>query len=89
MYTPISPGEMRQVVLNRFQQYHADKITRDDLDERMHIEGGRAVAYCYRVDTLFAMWMVPIGLVQFYDDQGNMLQTIDLTARASSEKRVA
>lgn len=89
MYTPLSPTEMRRMVLDGFQQHFSRKISGGDVEERVRIEEGKAVAYCYRTENLFAMWMVPIGLVQFYDDQGNMLHTLDLMAPVNHERRAA
>ncbi len=89
MYTSISPTQMRQVVLNCFQQHQTQELAGSDLDERARIEDGRVVAYSYRTDSLFAMWMIEIGLVQFYDQEGNMLRTIDLTAHVASDRRAA
>ena len=89
MYTPLSPTEMRRVVLEGFQQHFSRKISGEDVEERVRIEEGQAVAYSYRTENLFAMWMVPIGLVQFYDDRGNMLHTVDLMAPVSDVRRAA
>jgi hypothetical protein len=49
-----------------------------DLHETMRIDGGKLVARTYRTETLWAMWMIEIGLVQFYDEDGNMLRTVNL-----------
>ena len=89
MYTPLSPTAIREVVLDGFQQHSSQKISGVELEEHIRIEEGKAVAYCYRLEHLFAMWMVPIGLVQFYDDQGHMLDTLDMMAPASPERRAA
>ncbi len=85
----LSPAEMRQAVLRVFQHRLERVIPTTEFKERVRIEEGRLVAYSYRADDLFAMWMVPIGLVQFYDERGNMFQTFDLTAPAHPERRAA
>ena len=89
MHTPMSPAEMRQLVLDGFQRRVAHAISAADVEERVRTEEGKVVAYCYRTANLFAMWMVQIHLVQFYDDQGNMLHTLDLAAAVGSERRAA
>jgi hypothetical protein len=89
MYQAVTPTEMRHVVLDAFQQHCELQLSAAEMEERVRVEDGRVVAYCYRAENLFAMWMVPIGLVQFYDDQGNMLQTLELTAPAISRQRAA
>ena len=81
MYSAISPAEMRQVVVNRFQQHDSRAMADGELEERVRVESGKVVAYCYRAGNLFAMWMIEIGLVQFYDSDGNLLPAYELPAR--------
>ncbi len=89
MYRSISPGEMRRVVLDGFQQHLPRRLTVSDLEIRARIEDGRVAAYSYRVDNLFAMWMIEVGLIQFYDDDGNLLQAVDLPLVAQTDRRAA
>ena len=49
-----------------------------ELDETIMIDQGRYVARSYRVEGYLAMWLVAVGIVQFYDDGGQMLATINL-----------
>ena len=49
-----------------------------DIDERILIDAGRYVARSYRREGYLAMWLVAVGIVQFYDEQGQMLATINL-----------
>mgnify|MGYP006299370001 CR=1 FL=1 len=85
----VSPNEMRQVVRNGFQRHCTRVIFEEDVEECVRVEDGRVLAYCYYMDHLFAMWMVDIGLVQFYDDGGAMLQTLDLSVPAHQTRRAA
>jgi hypothetical protein len=55
----------------------------------VRVEDGRRVAHCYRAQGLFAMWMVEIGLVQLYDQSGNMLDTLSLLAASSRDRKAA
>ncbi len=89
MYRQTSPTEMRQLVLDGFQRHQQRKLVQGDLEQRVRVEAGKVVAYCYRAENLFAMWMVQIGLVQFYDGQGNLLQLLDLTAPETEVRRAA
>ncbi len=89
MYLSISPTQMRQVVLDRFQQHHPQRLAGSDIEERVRMEGGRVVAYCYRADDLFAMWLIEIGLVQFYDQDGNLLQAFELLTETRADRRAA
>jgi hypothetical protein len=85
----ISPETIRQLVIDQFSRL-CDSFRADlDLHERVKIERGRPVARCYHGGTLMAMWMVDIGLVQFYDQQGNMLQTWSLLPTATAERKAA
>ena len=60
-----------------------------DLDESILIDGGRYVARSYRGDDYLAMWLVEIGIVQFYDAEGEMLCTVNLLESLEPERMVA
>ena len=64
----------------RLFQPEADEI--DDnppqIEETVLIDQGRYVARSYRIKGYLAMWLVPVGIVQFYDARGQMLATINL-----------
>ena len=49
-----------------------------DINETILIDGGRYVARSYRAAGYLAMWLVAVGIVQFYDSSGRMLGTINL-----------
>ncbi len=89
MYSAISPAEMRQLVVNRFQQHDSRAMVDGELEERVRVESGKVVAYCYRAGNLFAMWMIDIGLVQFYDSAGNLLPAYELPAQRTPDRRAA
>jgi len=76
----ISPNatEIRCVVARIFTEYHGSMTPVDEVDERLRIQDGRLVARSYRACGLFAMWLVDVGLLQFYDQHGNMLRTVNL-----------
>lgn len=85
----ITPETVRQLVIDRFSRF-CDSFRADpDLHERVRIERGRPVARCYQGGTLMAMWMVDIGLLQFYDQEGNMLQTWSVLPNAPAERKAA
>ena len=48
------------------------------INETILIDQGRYVARSYRIEGYLAMWLVGVGILQFYDDAGNMLATINL-----------
>jgi hypothetical protein len=89
MSPTISASRVRKLVLRHFGQHGVEIQTRHDLEERVHSEDGRAVAYGFRAGGLFAMWMVDIGLLQLYDQAGNMLDTLNLLPGQVSDRRAA
>jgi hypothetical protein len=76
----ISPDadQIRTIVFRTFLELDVDEESLADLDERIMLDDGRYVARSYRVDDFLAMWMIDVGLVQFYDGNGNMLRTVNL-----------
>ena len=69
---------IRDIVFRTFLELDVQEESLDDLDERIMLDGGRYIARSYRVDDFMAMWMIDVGLVQFYDDAGNMLRTVNV-----------
>ena len=49
-----------------------------EISESIVIDEGRYVARSYRIEGYLAMWLVAVGILQFYDDCGRMLATINL-----------
>lgn len=73
-----SAAEVRYLVASLFSDLGSGDFGPLDLDETMRIDGGKLVARTYRTDSLWAMWMIEIGLLQVYDEEGQMLRTINL-----------
>ena len=48
------------------------------IDETILIDRGRHIAREYRVEGYLAMWLVAVGIVQFYNARGRMLTTVRL-----------
>ena len=84
-----NPDRIRTIVFRTFLELDVDEDALVDLDERIVLDEGRYVARSYRVDDLLAMWMIDIGLVQFYDDTGNMLRTVNLFAEIEPQRMAA
>ncbi len=82
------PAEVRNIILRTFSEYGVDAESARDLEENLMIEQGKCVARSYRAGDLFAMWMMSVGILQFYDAQGNMLRTINLLQH-QGERRMA
>ena len=62
--------EVRRLVVQTFHQLGAAAPNLFDMEETVLIDDGKHAARTYRVDGLMAMWLVEIGLLQFYDAEG-------------------
>ena len=89
MWLEPQPTEVLSVVLGMFERFGASPQSLFDLGETIQIDGGKHVARTYRVDGLMAMWLMGIGIVQFYDADGNMLATINVLEKAVPQRMVA
>jgi len=72
------PYEVRRLVGRIFEDLIAVPVNPNHVDENILIDEGRYVARSYRIEGLLAMWLVDVGIVQFYDDDGEMLRTVNL-----------
>jgi hypothetical protein len=72
------PTTVRRIVIKMFRRFGAETPSLFEIEEKLLLDEGRHVARTYRVDRLMAMWFLEIGIVQFYDDDGNMLGTVNL-----------
>ena len=84
-----NPDRIRTIVFRTFLELDVDEDALVDLDERIVLDEGRYVARSYRVDDLLAMWMIDVGLVQFYDNTGNMLRTVNLFEEIEPQRMAA
>ena len=89
MWAEPQPTEVFSVVVGMFERFGASPQSLFDLEETIRIDRGKCVARTYRVDNLMAMWLLDIGIVQFYDADGNMLATINLLEEAAPQRMVA
>ncbi len=83
------PDQIRTIVFRTFLELDVDEESLNDLDERIMLDSGRYVARSYRVADYLAMWMIDVGLVQFYDAQGNMLRTVNLFEEIEPQRMAA
>ena len=72
------PYAVRELVAQVLESYDVEIRSLSDLDETILIDDGRYASRSYNVDGYMAMWLVEIGVLQFYDEEGNMLQTVNL-----------
>jgi len=73
-----SPEEVKAMVTRAFGEFCGSETPLESLEETIRVERGMSVARCYRAAGLMAMWLIPAGIVQFYDGEGRMLRTIRL-----------
>ena len=83
------PHDIRRLVIQTFEELGAAVPSLFDTDERAIVDDGRYVARSYRVDGYMAMWLVEVGIVQFYDAEGNMLATVNLLKEPEPMKMAA
>ena len=69
---------VRRLVIKTFVDLGTEHSSLWDLEETISIDEGRVVARSYLLDHLFAMWLIDVGIVQFYDADGNMMRTVSL-----------
>ncbi len=89
MVPTISAARVRKLVVHHFSHHGVEIPQHHVLEEHVCSEDGRQVARCYRAGGLFAMWMVDIGLLQLYDQTGNMLDTLSLLHSARGDRKAA
>jgi hypothetical protein len=83
------PDQIRTIVFRTFLELDVDEESLADLDERLMLDGGRYVARSYRVEDFLAMWMIDVGLIQFYDAAGNMLRTVNVFEEIEPQRMAA
>jgi hypothetical protein len=69
------PRQVRRIVVRTFAELGVSTVS--DLDEQILVDEGH-VARSYKVGDYLAMWLVEVGVLQFYDADGNMIKTINL-----------
>ena len=89
MRTDPLPHEVRELVLRTFQRFDVDIFSPLELDETILVDDGRYTARTYTVDGYMAMWLVSIGILQFYDADGNMLLTVNLLEELEPQRMAA
>lgn len=87
----ISPDavEVRAIVRRVFMELGVGDAALGDLSETILVDEGRLRARSYRLENLMAMWMIDIGIVQFYDEEGNMLRRTNLLAEIGPRRMAA
>ena len=89
MRTDPLPHEVRELVIRIFQDFGVNVFSALELDETILLDEGRYAARTYKADGFMAMWLLEIGIVQFYDADGAMLMTVNLSEELEPQRMAA
>lgn len=89
MRTEPPAHEVRELVVRVLERLDIDVGSPWDMDETILIDDGRYTARTYKINGYMAMWMLSIGIVQFYDAEGNMLCTVNLFEELDTQRIAA
>ena len=81
--------EVRAIVRRAFLDLGITDAVLSDLSETVLVDEGRACARSYRIAEFMAMWLIDVGIVQFYDNEGNMLRRVNLLAEIEPRRMAA
>ncbi len=83
------PEDVRGLVVQGFTQFGAEPRCTSEVKETILIDEGKCLARSYRLRGFMAMWLLEIGLLQFYDPEGNMLRTVNLLEELVPQREAA
>jgi hypothetical protein len=72
-----------------FRRFGATTPSLFGMEEKTLLSDDGYAARTYRVGELMAMWMVQVGILQFYDADGNMLATVNLLKDLTPQRAAA
>jgi hypothetical protein len=84
-----SSDSVRTIVHRTMSELSGRIIEPDLLGESVLISDGKYRGRSYRGDEHTAMWFVDLGLVQFYDEEGNLVLSINLFEEQAITRRAA
>jgi len=83
------PYEVIQLVVRTFREFGGDVREAWDVDQTILVGGGSYRGRSYRADGLMAMWLIDVGIIQFYSAEGDMLRTVNLFERVEAQRIAA
>ena len=89
MRTDPRPEEVRRLVEHVLRDLGATRDALEELDETILIDRGHYVARSYRLEDYLAMWLLEVGIVQFYSADGEMLATVNLFESLQPQRMAA
>ncbi len=78
MDAPIYPGEIRRIVKRTLIEFGLNMRHLAELSETLLVQDGRCYGRSYRTAGYMAMWLASLQMIQFYDETGAMLKTVNL-----------
>ncbi len=78
MDAPIYPGEIRRIVKRTLVEFGVTMRHLAELSECLLVQDGRCYGRSYRTGGYMAMWLASMQMIQFYDEDGVMLRTVNL-----------
>ena len=89
MQANLPPSEIRKLVARVFRQLGISADSLSGMTETLLVDEGRCAARSYVAGDLLAMWLLDVGILQFYDAQGNMLRTLSLLDDSEPHRKAA
>ena len=89
MRTDPRPDEVRRLVKRVLQDFGEEFPPGSEPEETVLIDAGHYVARSYRTEAYLAMWLVSVGILQFYAADGEMLSTINLLESLHPQRMAA
>lgn len=89
MTEPLQTQQVRELVGQTLAEFGVSPEQLEHCKDTILIQDGHYCGRSFRVDGYLAMWMVEIGLLQFYDRDGALLKTITLSRQQPSHPRAA
>jgi hypothetical protein len=83
------PEQIRSLVIATLQGFGATVFSDLQVEETLLVQDGRCLARSYRTCDHFAMWLIELGLLQFYNAQGDMLLVLNLLEDAAPGRMAA
>lgn len=88
MLSTVTPTEVRKLVVAHLARLKCDAPD-ESIIETLLIREGRYFGRSYRAAGVMAMWMIDIGLIQFYGADGDMLGSLSLLDPAPEVRKAA
>jgi hypothetical protein len=83
------PLEIRQIVFRTLQSLGAKIESPFQVRETILTQGGQCLARTYLADGYKAVWLLEEGVLQFSDESGRLVQTVNLFEEMTPQRMAA